>query len=640
MTNLRLSKIALAAVVAVAVAAALPLPATGATTPPNRAEQRCLVELTRAGTRIAEARSDAVLHCTRSASRGLLAPGTTFSACVGADPAGRVAKAINMAEIAEARWCDDKPPFGTRAAAEAGRMTSTERQVAALFGPQPDTAFGDGAAPRRVAACRIAGARMMARVVKARLRSFLDCAETGLASGAIASQESLEACVGADPRGDVARMAARTSAELTASCEGVAVPDALPGACGEGGAGGLGACLEPQGSCDTCLGLNESERLAVGCHRFEDGVATAYCGDRPSDGRSVAREWDEALLAAIRIDTPRPVVHARNLYHLSVAMWDAWVALDASRVADAVLHREEATAADVAAARDASISFAAYRLLRHRFTISPGAVATAAALDRLFYRLGYDKAFTSTDGPSPAALGNRVAADVIAWGLADGSNESGRYADPTYVPVNPPLVVADPGTTMSDPDRWQPLSLTIQIGQNGVPIPGNVQVNIGSHWFGVRPFALERSAVGVPYFSPEGPPGIAPDPAEYQEQALEVIEKQSLLDPTDPTVIDASPGSMGANTLGTNDGTGHPLNPVTGLPYAPNPVKRQDYYRVLGMYWADGPASETPPGHWNVIANEVSDHLSPSYRIAGTGPALGRLEWDVKLYFVLNGALH
>ena len=68
-------------------------------------------------------------------------------------------------------------------------------------------------------------------------------------------------------------------------------------------------------------------------------------------------------------------------------------------------------------------------------------------------------------------------------------------------------------------------------------IPGNVQVNIGSRWFGVRPFALERSAPGVPYFSPDGPPSVLTELAEYQDQALEVIEKQSLLDPTDPTPL-------------------------------------------------------------------------------------------------------
>ena len=60
---------------------------------------------------------------------------------------------------------------------------------------------------------------------------------------------------------------------------------------------------------------------------------------------------------------------------------------------------------------------------------------------------------------------------------------------------------------------------------------------------------------------------------------------------------------MGNNTLGTNDGTGHAVNPVTGQPYAPQIVPQADFGRVLAEFWADGPHSETPPGHWNVIAN-------------------------------------
>src|SRR5437870_9839063 len=52
-------------------------------------------------------------------------------------------------------------------------------------------------------------------------------------------------------------------------------------------------------------------------------ATTAPAGQRAST-QSVARQWDEELLQAIRIDIPRPPVHARNLYHLSVAMWDAW----------------------------------------------------------------------------------------------------------------------------------------------------------------------------------------------------------------------------------------------------------------------------------------------------------------------------
>src|SRR5688500_12634343 len=44
------------------------------------------------------------------------------------------------------------------------------------------------------------------------------------------------------------------------------------------------------------------------------------------DGQSVARVWDEQVLELIRHVVPAPTVHARNLFHVSAAMWDAWAA--------------------------------------------------------------------------------------------------------------------------------------------------------------------------------------------------------------------------------------------------------------------------------------------------------------------------
>ena len=85
---------------------------------------------------------------------------------------------------------------------------------------------------------------------------------------------------------------------------------------------------------------------------------------------------------------------------------------------------------------------------------------------------------------------------------------------------------------------------------------------------------------------------------------------------------------------------GHDVNPVTGLPYAPQMVKRSDYARVLAEFWADGPDSETPPGHWFVIANYVSDDPLLEKRFGGEGPILSDLEWDVKMYLTLGGAMH
>jgi len=105
-------------------------------------------------------------------------------------------------------------------------------------------------------------------------------------------------------------------------------------------------------------------------------------------------------------------------------------------------------------------------------------------------------------------------------------------------------------------------------------------------------------------------------------------------------MIDISPNARGNNTLGTNDGSGHALNPATGLAYSPQIVPAGDYYRVLAEFWADGPESETPPGHWFTIANYVSDHPAFVKRIGGVGPVVDDLEWDVKLYLALGGAMH
>ena len=77
---------------------------------------------------------------------------------------------------------------------------------------------------------------------------------------------------------------------------------------------------------------------------------------------------------------------------------------------------------------------------------------------------------------------------------------------------------------------------------------------------------------------------------------------------------------MGNNDLGTNDGTGYSINPDTGEPYAPIVVLQGDFARALAEFWADGPNSETPPGHWNTIANHVGDAPGFEPRIGGTGP--------------------
>jgi hypothetical protein len=356
---------------------------------------------------------------------------------------------------------------------------------------------------------------------------------------------------------------------------------------------------------------------------------------------SVARRWDEATLDAIRRALPNPPVHARNLFHVSAAMWDAWAAYDPTAAGYFVT--EKHGAGDVEAARQEAMSYAAYRVLTERFIKAVGASESLSEFDDLMDALCYPLDVTTTDGDSPAAVGNRIAAAVIAAGLADGSREQTGYDDPAYEPVNPPLTVASTGTpAMVDPNRWQPLQIEHMISQNGIPVTNGVQQAVGTNWGHVAPFALPPGgAAGVPI--DPGPQPRLGDPATdalLKEQVVEIIRDSSLLDPASTGTIDISPGARGANSLGANDGTGHPVNPSTGLPYAPDVVSEADFGRVMAEFWADGPRSETPPGHWNVLANKASDALAPDLRIGGQGEPVDRLEWDTKLYLALNGAVH
>jgi hypothetical protein len=378
--------------------------------------------------------------------------------------------------------------------------------------------------------------------------------------------------------------------------------------------------------------------------------------DRALAQPSVARLWDEQLLHAISLDTARPTVHARNLFHLSTAMYDAWAAYDTT--AAQYGHHEKASAGDIEAARREAISYAAYNVILHRFVtgpagVGPGRAATVVDIRQQMTNLGFDPDFTSTVGNSPAALGNRVAQTIISQGLADGANETNKYANPPgFAPVNAPLTFDLPGTVMNDPNRWQPLHfLGGRIDQFGRPINEATQTHLTPFWGQVRPFAMtaaDRGANGV--YHDQGLPrrlGGPTDAAFKQRDALEFLRISSQLDPNNGVMIDISPATRGntpnAPFTETYDQVGYAVNPYTGLPYTPELVRQGDFGRVVAEFWADGPRSTAPPGLWNEIANDVSDkmdQLGIAKRIGGAGPVVNDLEWDVKKYFALNGGMH
>src|SRR5207237_9756656 len=189
-------------------------------------------------------------------------------------------------------------------------------------------------------------------------------------------------------------------------------------------------------------------------------------------------------------------------------------------------------------------SCAAPRPPSERYSPDPAlnAGASQVSFDTRLNALGLDKTFTDTTGSGPAALGNRIAAAVIASGKTDGSNEDGNYADPSYHPVNQPLIVKVPDidfATVAAPHRWQPLALDKMIGQNGVPLPGKIQTFVGSQWGDVTPFALTRANPTDLYLDPGPQPrltglGDATD-VTFKAQVQQVIELSSRLTADAPT---------------------------------------------------------------------------------------------------------
>lgn len=400
---------------------------------------------------------------------------------------------------------------------------------------------------------------------------------------------------------------------------------------------------------------------------------------------SVARDWNEEVLNAIRFDFARPTVHARNLFHTSSLMYDAWAIFDGQaetvflgKTFDGFVFDFNGIDAptDIDAARHEIISYAIFNLLQHRFQNSPHYLTEIyPSILTLFRNYGYDVDFISTDysSGSYAALGNYMANQMIAFGLQDGSNEIDQYSNINYIPSNEPLILnLYEDNSGINPNVWQPLAFDVFIDQSGNTSASSIPDFLSPEWGKVSPFCLKDEDLNI-YDDPgydcyvykdPGPPVLIENSNEdgiddpYKWHFALVAAWSSHLDPNDETMIDISPGSIGNYNSddfpqtfeeyktfynfedGGDASNGHDLNPYTGEAYEEQFVKRADYARVLAEFWADGPDSETPPGHWFTILNYVNDNPLTIKKMNGSGPILPDLEWDVKSYLTLGGAMH
>lgn len=309
---------------------------------------------------------------------------------------------------------------------------------------------------------------------------------------------------------------------------------------------------------------------------------------------NVVLAWNDAALTAIAQTPTPPTVSSRALAMLNTAMYDAWAAYDDVALATTTfgLHRRPAEERTEANKREA-MSVAAYVVLVNLYFDLRS--RDVCFLD-LMYALGYDidpdgddDANLSADLSTPGGVGAWAGRMVVANRRGDGSNEdcdtregSCIYPDNSgYRPVNAPAPVT--GTlVITDPNRWQPLIVTDLETTSGVCEPGllRAQAFTTPHWGSVNSFALGSTpvtgTVGPIVWSAE-------DPGPYELQVRELISISAELD---------------------------------------------DEKKAIAEYWANGPDTVLPPGHWITFAQLVSE------RDAHT------LDDDAKMFFALgNGVL-
>ena len=361
---------------------------------------------------------------------------------------------------------------------------------------------------------------------------------------------------------------------------------------------------------------------------------------------SVVSDWNAAALAEVRLSKPwrnGPPIVARALAIAHTCMYDAWAAYDGIAVGTTDIRgdRRQPPGKRTDANKAKAISFAAYRCLRNLYpdgSLPPPLAQPSVRLNAILVSMGYslDETCSADDecrnaNPNTAAgLGNIVAQAVIDARRHDGSNQygdlpaapcpvltpslqpcpacvygqtsvdpgrTGPYSDymvdgyTPYAPANPlmgycnPLVDVCERQDIADPNHWQPLiydngqkCLDSQSGTEQT-CPG-IQTFVAPHWERVTPFALSAASqfddvLTIP------PPDFTRNWGAYQNNVNNIIQFSRNLDAQRKLIVE---------------------------------------------YWADGPSSELPPGHWGLFAQFVSQRDNHT------------IDDDAKMFFAMHNA--
>jgi len=311
--------------------------------------------------------------------------------------------------------------------------------------------------------------------------------------------------------------------------------------------------------------------------------------------QSIVAQWNELTLEAIRAGGAKPTETTYQLHLSSSAIYDAWAAFDD----EAYGHYSEIETGlpGTEAHKTEAVSFAAYTALTQLFP------SQKQSFDDFMDTLGYDPADASAGTGSAAGVGVLATQNVFKARANDGSNAENAFADTSgYAPVNSadPDTGRAPGGEDFNPNHWQPLRVPTGVvtDENGIPVIDNDnpasfvdQIALTPHWGSVDSFALTSNSM----FRPDAPPELG-DFSTYVDGTGKVTTgDQAYRDQIDEVIE-----------------------------FSANLTTEQ---KVVAELWADGPRTESPPGHWNQIAQDIA--LREGHGI----------DEDAKLFFALNAAI-
>jgi hypothetical protein len=402
----------------------------------------------------------------------------------------------------------------------------------------------------------------------------------------------------------------------------------------------------------------------------DGGVVIADPSDAPdcitptntSPPQTIVGDWNCTALVEVRASKAfrnGPTVVARALAIVQTCVYDAWAAYDAVAVGTRLggtLRRPAVERTDTNKA--IAISFAAHRCLRNLYpeglAADPPGSSPRVRLDAALATALATYAYNVLDPQhvAAAAVGTAASQAVIDFRANDGANQYGNAPCPAgnVCPTVPITIYSTPPCVPYMAPLNQlggvsaPLAPLPCLGQGGAPTGPYADyddaVSSYTHYvpsnpimgYCTPPFAPPLLAVcpaADPFLSPLLPWPNVVDPNSWQPLIFVNHARQTFLTAhfgrvTPFALTSASQFDASIPPPDYLKNHGHYQKNVNELIKHSRDLDEER--KLIVEYWADGPDSELPPGHWSIFAQFVSRRDGHT------------IDQDAKMFFAMQNA--